>query len=474
MPLLFMRSLTLPSPRLSRLLAALMMILPWSLGLSDEPDATLDAEFWVGRCDQAAAVILDRAAVDAANRRVLACEPSVIDLGSLPESLPRDTVVSRIATRSTVPTAPLFLADGTSATTMMRLRWQEAASLDAVPDTVTPRYGLVVCRTPLRRFPTRDRVHLAPGEWDIDLFQESAFFPGTPVAAVHTTSDGRWCFVIGPTYDAWVEADHVAFGPRETVLDYAARASRTVTGSQVKTAFTPDCPAVSEVVLDMGSVLPERRSWPIEEAVNGQSAVASFVVEMPLRQADGSLRIVPALLPRSADTHDGPLPATRGHVLRQAFKFLGERYGWGHDFNGRDCSGFVSDVYRSVGILLPRNTRDQSVCPAFARTPVAPEASRADRVRALAALRPGDLIYLPRHVMMVVGHDEHGTWVIHDTHGRDATGMDQPGKPSGRPAAANGVVVSPMVSLESPQGRDAIDAITMLLTILPHSPVEDR
>ena len=46
--------------------------------------------------------------------------------------------------------------------------------------------------------------------------------------------------------------------------------------------------------------------------------------------------------------------------------FLGERYGWGHRYNGRDCSGFVSEVYQSMGVQLPRNTSDQSVSPACA------------------------------------------------------------------------------------------------------------
>ena len=54
-------------------------------------------------------------------------------------------------------------------------------------------------------------------------------------------------------------------------------------------------------------------------------------------------------------------------MLHQSFKFLGERYGWGHSYNARDCSGFVSEVYRSFGVQLPRNTRDQGVSPALDR-----------------------------------------------------------------------------------------------------------
>jgi cell wall-associated NlpC family hydrolase len=175
-------------------------------------------------------------------------------------------------------------------------------------------------------------------------------------------------------------------------------------------------------------------------------------VDLPTRDTGGALRVVPALIPRAADTHDGPLPATRANVLRQAFKFLGERYGWGHDFDGRDCSGFVCEVYRSLGILLPRNTRDQAVCPALATTPVAPDWPRSRRLEAIHALLPGDLVYTRRHVMIVVGRDDDGPWVIHDTH---------EGRTAG--ANANGVVLQPLLAID---GGDVIDALTAVVAVL--------
>src|SRR5690606_8511268 len=114
--------------------------------------------------------------------------------------------------------------------------------------------------------------------------------------------------------------------------------------------FTPDMPAVSDLQLDMGIRLPVLKEWPGTKPVNGQAAYTSHVVELPVRNDDGSLAIVPALVPRIADVSADYLPLTRANVIRQAFKFLGERYGWGHSYDTRDCSGFVSEVYRSFGV----------------------------------------------------------------------------------------------------------------------------
>src|SRR3546814_9927456 len=84
-----------------------------------------------------------------------------------------------------------------------------------------------------------------------------------------------------------------------------------VTGAKVRTTFTPDLPAVSDLQLDMGIRIPVLRDWPGNKPVNGQAAYTSHVVELPVRNDDGSLRIVPALLPRTADVSADYLPLTQ-------------------------------------------------------------------------------------------------------------------------------------------------------------------
>ena len=174
---------------------------------------------------------------------------------------------------------------------------------------------------------------------------------------VHASRDGEWLFVVSPRYAAWVRKDAVAEGARDAVLDYAAAEPyRLVTAAKVRTVYTPEEPRVSELQLDMGVRVPL-----VQVAggtpVNGQQAYTSWPIRLPVRDADGSLSLATALLQKNADTAGAPLPLTRANIIRQAFKFLGERYGWGHDYNARDCSGFVSEVYRS---MAARPTRSSS------------------------------------------------------------------------------------------------------------------
>src|SRR5690606_27809859 len=137
-----------------------------------------------------------------------------------------------------------------------------------------------------------------------------------------------------------------------------------------------------------------------------------------------------------------------------------ERYGWGHSYNGRDCSGFVAEVYRSMGLLLPRNTSDQYDSPAFARRAFGEGDSHEARVAAARALDIGDLVYIPGHVMMVIGHVDGQPYVIHDTNGGSYVGADGELVRMG----LNGVVVTPLLPMAFNAQDSYVDRMTAVVS----------
>lgn len=427
------------------------------------PDAPqLVPDYWIARLGDADATRLSPQAVAAQNARMAALDPHIEDLARLPASLPGHAVAASLGELSKRPAHTLYDVRGQALDAAAIDAIVANAATDALPAAVTPRFGLTVARADLRSFPTTQRVFSTRGDIDIDRFQESALFPGDAVAVLHESRDGQWYFVASQRYRAWVEKRRIALGTREQVLGYAQRGPvRIVTAGTARTAFTPDLPAVSNLQLDMGIALPLRADWPAGQAVNGQDPYTSWVLDLPVRNDDGSLAFAPALLPRTADTAADHLPLTPANLIRQGFKFLGERYGWGHSFDTRDCSGFVSEVYRSVGILLPRNTSAQAVSPALQEVPLPPSSDRAGRLAALKTLKVGDLVYIPGHVMMVIGHDAGLTWVIHDTSGTTYTGTD--GKLVR--ARLNGVSVTPLEPMRFDADTLYADRITRIQRI---------
>ncbi|WP_010340170.1 SH3 domain-containing protein [Xanthomonas sacchari] len=423
------------------------------------PPAQLQAEHWIARLPAASPPLLQATQRAAFNARLLRDDASMHDLAALPTQLPAAQVRAQILALSAPPTRTLYDTQGAVLDAARLQALQHALALEALLAQVQPRYALVVQRADLRRFPTAERVFSDRDDRDIDRFQESALYPGSAVAILHASADGQWLFVLANNYAAWIARDRVAEGDRASVLAYAQRTPRLlVTGARAATVFTPELPAASQVVLDMGSALPLLRGWPPQNSVNGQSPLAAYVVQLPLRDRDGRLQLAPALVPRGADVAEAPLPATPQMLLQQAFKFLGERYGWGNSYDARDCSGFVVDLHRSLGIELPRNTGDQARSPALTSVPYPATDPLPQRRQALAQLRVGDLVYIPGHVMLVIGHENGQTWVIHDVAGasyRDAAGRLQR-------VRLNGVSVTPLEPLLLGDGTPFIDRITRI------------
>ena len=433
--------------------------LPYIIGLHE---AYLTPAYWAARAPEADTPMLTPAQIAAQNARLRAEDPHLQDIATLPAQLPAHDIRSAISRLSRWPARALYGQEGQPVTPAVRATIEQNLALAAIPARGTPRYGLVVRRAALRTFPTAMRVFSHPDDTDIDRFQESALFPGDKVAVIHRSADGRWLFVHSERYSAWIEAAHVALGERARVLGYGAQGPyRVITGATALTAHTPEEPRVSRLQLDMGVRLPVLAGWPPGQAVNGQQPHAAWVVQLPVREDDGALALVPALLPRSHDSAPDHLPLTPRLLLQQAYRFLGERYGWGHDYDARDCSGFVSEIYRSFGVLLPRNTGAQADSPLPARQRFTPEDDAAARDRAVATLQLGDLVYIPGHVMLVLGRVDGRTWVIHDTAGgswleADGTRVQ---------AHLNGVSVTPLEPMMASDTQRYIDRITSIQRI---------
>jgi len=438
--------------------------LPYVVGLHE---AYLTPQYWAARLPTADALILDRAQIQAQNARMRADDASIHDLRALPAQLPRAQVLAAVQALSKWPEKTLYGVDGKALGAAQRTASLDNLALAAIPAQRALQYGLVTHRAALRTFPTSLRVFTTQGDTDIDRFQESALFPGDAVAVLHESADGQWLFVTSERYAAWIEKRFVGIGDAATVLGYGQHGPyRVITGATAFTAYTPEEPRVSRLQLDMGVRLPVLADWPPGTPVNGQQAHAGYVLQLPVRNDDGRLALVPALLPRAQDSAADYLPLTPRTLLTQAFKFLGERYGWGHDYDTRDCSGFVSEIYRSVGVLMPRNTSAQAVSPALDRIAFTGKDSKARRTTAVNQLQVGDLVYIPGHVMMAIGHVDGRTWVIHDTAGGSWSGPDG----TRVQAHLNGVSVTPLEPMMASDTVSYIDRITNIQRLRAQTP----
>jgi len=425
-------------------------------------EAQLTPAFWIGLQAEPDRVILDRTAIEAQNAKLLQLDPSMHDLRKLPATLPREQVSGWINAISERPTRQLYDVEGKPVPSATFDAMAADLALDKIPASQPTRYGLIVQRAAFRAFPTDLRVFSSKGDTDIDRFQETAEFPGVPVVITHASADGQWLFVLSPRYAAWTRKENVAEGSAAQVFGYADKAPyRVITGASERTVFTRERPEVSQLQLDMSTRVPLASGLAPDQPVNGQTAYAAYTLELPWRDAAGKLQFSPALLQKNTDTASDYLPLTPANIIRQAFKFLGERYGWGHSYDGRDCSGFVSDVYRSMGVQMPRDTSKQSISPALEHRLFTDKDSREARIKAAHALQVGDLVYIPGHVMMVIGQLHGQPYVIHDVGGMSYRKADG----SKAHVKLNAVSVTPLLPMLFNDKQTFVDRMTSIVRI---------
>ncbi|TFW24031.1 hypothetical protein E4L98_10720 [Duganella callida] len=425
-------------------------------------DAMLSPEFWIRRAASPDAVLMNARQTAAQRRLVYAKGGGLTDLASIPAMLTQSQVAGWIREAEQTPIKPVVDEAGRPLPASLLPALRQNTAVAQIPAKTAARYGLSVRRTFLRALPSALALYAAADARDYESLQAGVLFPGEAVLIAHASADRQWLLVLSAQGPGWVQAGDIGIGSADAVFAYIGQApGRVITGDQVRTVFTPEAPAVSRLELDMGVSLPAADVAPAQ-TVNGASSYASWAVRLPVRRADGTLDFSSALIRRSADTAPGYLPLTRANIIRQAFKFLGERYGWGHQFDARDCSGLTSEVYRSMGVFLPPNSGQQGSSAALRHRGFTAADSHAERVKALAQAQVGDLVVVPGHVLMIIGHVDGQPYVIQDV---PYAVFKDPASGQLRKTKLNQVAVTPLLPLYADDNTLYVDAMTSLVHV---------
>ncbi len=404
----------------------------------------LKADFWIDRTQAADEILAGQDDIGRIVGDAFANDPHMIDLASFPDTLSGADIAHLITTISKPYSQELFYREGGTVSPADYDRYTKNLNLAGLSNSVAVRFGMILRRADMRTWPTKDVVFKTQETFDLDRFQENGLFPADVVAVLHESADGEWYFVQSYNYAAWVIKDKVVIGDREKILQYRdATDFLIVAGGKVTTNFNPKVEAISELQLDMGVRLPLLDADSIEHSIDGQNPRSSFPVRLPTRGKSGELEFRTALIARNQDVCVGYMPFTRRNIIHQSFKFLGERYGWGHAYNARDCSGLVMEVYKTFGILLPRNSAQQRSSPIGQDIRISGSDSAEAKLKVLATCDVGDLLYSPGHVMLFLGSIDGEPYVIHSLFGAgwtDDTGKFQEG-------VLNGVSVTPLTQI---------------------------
>ncbi|MDD2717824.1 MAG: NlpC/P60 family protein [Candidatus Wallbacteria bacterium] len=372
-------------------------------------------EFWISRLADPDQILDSELSIRMRNRNNLKEADGLENMSQLPVSYSSAEVLSMIEENSAVSKKPRFL-NGSTVEASFYDRILKNRNISGIKEQNPVRFGITVRRTEMRMLPTPERIFNDPVDMDFDRILTTGIYPLEPVAVFHESLDGKWFLAKCSYCMSWIPAEDVALGSRLQIMDFArAEPFLVVTGKKIFTSVDLSDSRLSEQQLDMGIKIPLARPGQITAEVEGRIPEGNFVVRYPVREPDGTVAFLLAMIQRSEDVSIGYIPYTRRNIILQAFKFLGQRYSWGGIFNTRDCSAFSRDILATMGVKLPRNSRFQGQL-APAQTIAFPDNSTLEtRISILQTVTPCSFVYMSGHVMLYLGKFRDDYFIIHDT-----------------------------------------------------------
>lgn len=367
-------------------------------------DNRASADYWVGKNKSGESVFVATADLEMLNLQIRQRSANtIIDLKNYPEKVYTQWMKNKIITTMTLgdftkPEVPALFKNGSPLTEFSYTQAKKNCGLENLPPVSVVRYALTVDRTNLRLLPENDGWFETKDDKHYDQLQGTAIDPSEPVVVLLESQDKEFVLVESRTYAGWVKPSALAFTDKETWLKYVAPKNYLTVLASRKTI--PKGKAFFQMG---GRVL--MRSPDLQKD-------GTWAIYMPTIDGNGTIIEKGLNVENDNGVVKGVLACSENNLIRQAFRFLGEGYGWGGMEKNVDCSSMMQDVYRSVGIELPRDSAKQE--KAMTRSISLKGMTREQRLNILRKSKPGSLIFVPGHVMMYLGTDDNNEpLVIH-------------------------------------------------------------
>lgn len=359
----------------------------------------LNPDFWINQLSNPSVILLTPLEIQAFNQAVRQRLPGkVMDLTEYPREINGNVLYTWL---NEIPFSPkLYDACGSPLSAAIIEELKENINSENLPERIAIRYGATVRHTELRVFPTMQPVFTAPSDTRFDQWQATAVNPGEPLLILHQSLDGQWCYIQTGYYRGWIPAKYLTYFPsRSQWLGYLNHSPfLTVTGPGLRLTL----PSESEhktLLFEMGA------------KIRVQTIPGNFQTYLGFIPAQGNRMPLTFPITSSPDLTVGYLPYTETNLLTQAFKMVGQPYGWGgHDLHP-DCSSFTRNLYRCFGFELPRDSGEQAQCSL--KTVPLRNLPSGQKNKVLSTLPVGTLLHLNGHIMIYLGLSGQRHYVIH-------------------------------------------------------------
>ena len=353
------------------------------------PEEMRQAGFWISRIDQPDRVILTAREIARFNSDIRG-EGLTVDLISFNREYDGAKLSRELSEQwEKFPSRTLFLSK-TPVPVSWRKRLRQELALDEIPEKIAVRYGFTTARTEQRFLPVVQPVFSDPADTEFDELQNSSFDAGEPLVVLHESRDKLWVYAVSAVSRGWLKKDTVAFCNRKKFISFQGGPHGVVIAAK------------ADIYLDNAGKRRYQRcrmgTWLALSAQGNASGRFTGIV-LPARDEWGGFREQTAFVDNK-DVSAGFLEYTPRAIITQAFKLLDAPYGWGGMHGEQDCSGFIKEIFATVGMELPRDS--------------APQAATGRPVETVEQAIPGiTLLGMKGHILLFLGGFEGRPYAIH-------------------------------------------------------------
>jgi len=322
------------------------------------------ADHWISKLKDPNAVLLSPEKLSTLNKSIRdTAATNMYDLENLPETF-NGIALSDALAKFENPSYPLYMNKKEVTDEFYNAIRQNISNAEA-SEKMSLRYAVSVNYSMMKAYPYDGFLSDSLDTTDWDDLMNSAVNVNEPLVMYFKTADGKFAYVKSNCCSGWVKSDDIAIcsSKEEWLKDKNDENILVVTGEKVYLEYGLDTPESSGKMLTMGTVLPLLNDGETPDEIGLRASWNSYCVLLPCRDENGMFVQKPAFVPQNRDVSVGYLPFTQANIISQAFKCLGNRYGWGGMLAAADCSSFVKNVYKCCGADVARNTTWQAAMP---------------------------------------------------------------------------------------------------------------
>lgn len=363
-----------------------------------------DYGYWIEKVSAPQRVLLEPQEIDSRNRLLIQREDLYMNnLHNFPDFLSKEQIEEMLEVCKEALQNRFYTHLNHPINEEKRGKILSRLNLDNVPSTQKVQWALTLRECNIRALPTNEIAMEEAGDYQFDQFQFTKINPGEALAVIHTSAHGRWHFVASYFVTGWIESRNIALAnDKQLVLDFCKASPFVIYTGKCGNLYYDHKLTRFALKVKMGA------RFPLIEEGEGYLSV-----KMPFRSKEGHLSFTEGYVARDSYINIGYLSFTQENVARLAFELKGEEYGWGGMFGGRDCSRFIFDIFKCMGVLLPRNSTSQSKAGLSSIDLAALSFEQKERVIVEKGIPFATLLSLPGHIMLYLGKEEDRAYVMH-------------------------------------------------------------